>query len=292
LGLACGFAGLARPELVLALPLVVVPLILFRRELAWKHRLQLVVGAAGATIIVLAPWVTYNMSRFESPVYMSSNFGSTLVATNCDGTYYGKFIGFKDYSCSSEVVRRQQQTNPRWERLDESQRDDVLRAEAMEYIRAHSDRVPVVVAARWGRIAGLYQPVQEIEFDEAIHGQASWLGYLMLVSYYANAGLAVVGLIVLRRRRVHIWPLVALPVIVLISVGTTFAQVRYRAPAEVVLVIGAAVALDALVAGRSRRRAPTTDIDLKALEAEEAADIGEPTPSSMGLSPAPPAASS
>ena len=36
-------------------------------------------------------------------------------------------------------------------------------------------------------------------------------------------------------------------VIVLISVATTFAQVRYRAPAEVAFVLAAAFAVDAIV---------------------------------------------
>ncbi len=277
LGAACGFAALARPELVLALPLVVAPMILFRRELSWTKRIQCVIGAGIATVIVLTPWIAYNLSRFEKPVYMSSNFGSTLVAVNCDGTYYGKYLGFKDYACASAVVREQMATNPRWEQYDESERDALLRKKADAYINSHTGRLPVVIAARWGRIAGVYQPIQEINFDTAIHRQPEWLGYLLLFSYYATAAAAIVGIVVLRRRRVQVWPLVAIVVIVLISVATTFAQVRYRAPAEVVFVLGAAVALDAFMGWVSRRRSgPDPGTDPPRIEQDGVIGAGSP----------------
>jgi hypothetical protein len=211
-----------------------------------------------AAVIALAPWVGYNLTRFERPVYMSGNFGSTLIASNCHSTFYGSSIGFKDYACARAVVQRESRVNPRWDKLDESERDHVLRTVATRYIKDHKGRLPVVVAARWGRIAGVYKPIAEIDFDAAILKQPSWLGYLLLFSYYVVVVLAIVGLFVMRRLRIAIWPLVAIPVIVLISVTTTFAQVRYRAPAEAAFVIAAAVALDAAFSWRSRHRSGAT----------------------------------
>ena len=67
-----------------------------------------------------------------------------------------------------------------------------------------------------------------------------------LASWYVVAGLAVAGAVILRRRRqAPIFPLLALPAIVLATVAVTFAQTRYRAPAEPVVVVLAAVAIDA-----------------------------------------------
>ena len=66
--------------------------------------------------------------------------------------------------------------------------------------------------------------------------------------------LAVLGVVVLRRRRVPVFPLLAFPITVLISVALTFGQARYRAPAEAALVILAAVAIDAAI---ERRREPS-----------------------------------
>jgi hypothetical protein len=67
------------------------------------------------------------------------------------------------------------------------------------------------------------------------------------LSYYVMVLLAIAGVVVMRKRRIPIWPVLAIPVIVLASVTLTFAQVRYRAPAEVGFVLAAAVAVDAFV---------------------------------------------
>jgi hypothetical protein len=58
--------------------------------------------------------------------------------------------------------------------------------------------------------------------------------------------------VILRRRRVPIFPLLVLVVSVVISVSVTIGETRYRAVAEVPLVLGAAVALDAGL-GRAAR---------------------------------------
>jgi hypothetical protein len=62
--------------------------------------------------------------------------------------------------------------------------------------------------------------------------------------YYALAGLAVGGAFVLRRRRVPVFPLVAVGLDVVATVLVSFGQTRYRTPVEVSLVLLAAVQLD------------------------------------------------
>ncbi len=266
LGLWCGLAGLARPELVLALPLVLVPLVLLRRDRPWKQRLLWLAAGTVATAICIAPWLGYNLSRFDRPVYMSDNFGSTLAAANCQATYYGPDIGYKNYDCARVLAGRFTRTIPHWSTLDESERDFVFRKAALSYIKAHEQRVPFEVAARWARIAGLYHPFQEIDDNTYLLKQPEWLGDLLLFGYFVMAALAIAGAILMFRRRIPVWPLVAIVVIVLLSVAVTFAQVRYRAPAEVAFVLAAAVAVDAAV-GRifaARRRGdPTTARELE-----------------------------
>ena len=34
-------------------------------------------------LLVVGPWVGYNMSRFDDPVFISSGFGVTLASSNC-----------------------------------------------------------------------------------------------------------------------------------------------------------------------------------------------------------------
>jgi hypothetical protein len=59
-----------------------------------------------------------------------------------------------------------------------------------------------------------------------------------------------------RRRRITILPLLAAPVIVTLAAAITFGVTRYRAPAEVSIVVAAAIGVAAIVE-RRRRRAPS-----------------------------------
>jgi 4-amino-4-deoxy-L-arabinose transferase-like glycosyltransferase len=251
LGVACGLAALSRPELLLTLALVLGPLVLLANGIAIRRRLQWLIAGGAAAAVILAPWAAYNLSRFEEPVYLSTNSGSTLAAANCDATYHGVQIGSKNYECARDVFAAVARPG-----MDPSERDEAVRREALRYVRDNLGRVPVVVAARWGRITGLFRPRQEINFDQFFSQRDRWVAESTLYSYYVVAALAVGGALVLRRRRVPVLPLAAFPVIVLVSVALTFAQSRYRAPAEAALVVLAAVAVDALVErAQTRRRA-------------------------------------
>jgi heme A synthase len=158
--------------------------------------------------------------------------------------------------------------------MDPSERDEAVRREALRYVRENRDRLPVVVAARWGRITGLFHPRQEIAFDQFFSQRDRWVAESTLYSYYVIAALAVGGALVLRGRRVPLLPLVAFPVIVLVSVAITFAQSRYRAPAEAALVVLAAVAVDAAVQRLVARRRAREELALTP---------DEPVPASAGV---------
>ncbi len=84
LGLSLGVAMLGRDELALLVLFLLVPLVLLAKALSWRRRFAVLgVGllAAGA---VVAPWVGYNMSRFQDPVFISNGLGVTLDSANCD----------------------------------------------------------------------------------------------------------------------------------------------------------------------------------------------------------------
>jgi len=245
LGVWCGAMALARSELLLAAALVLVPLLLFAPRETWARRLRWFGAGVAATAIVLAPWLISNAVRFEKPVFLSTNFGPTLAASNCRTTYYGRYIGFKSYDCSSALDRKVAREHPAWASGDESVRDDLLRAEAAKYIRAHASRVPLVVLARVGRILGVFQPFQEVGVDHLLYEQARMVTVSLVVSFWILGAIAVVGGVVLRRRGVPVWPTLAVPVAVVIAVALTFGQLRYRAPAEASVIVLAAVALEA-----------------------------------------------
>jgi 4-amino-4-deoxy-L-arabinose transferase-like glycosyltransferase len=245
----CGLAALSRSELLLTVVFVLIPLVLLCRDRSWTQRIQWLVAAGVVVVVVLAPWVGFNASRFEDRVTLSTSLGRTMAAANCDASYYGRGIGFKSYDCIRVAADRA--TTPD---MDESQSDPAMRREALDYIGDHLTRVPLVVAARWGRILQIYDPRQEFELNGAAGVHGRWVAEAFFVGFYVAFALAVVGVVVLRRRRIAVFPLLAIPGIVLISVAMTFGQARYRAPAEVALVLLAAVAIDAAIERRERIR--------------------------------------
>jgi hypothetical protein len=81
--------------------------------------------------------------------------------------------------------------------------------------------------------------------------------------------LAVYGALTLRRRHLPLVPFVGIFVELVVTAMATFGQTRYRAPFEVVLVVLAAVAIDALVA----RQSGSSVLDATDREAPEAASL-------------------
>jgi 4-amino-4-deoxy-L-arabinose transferase-like glycosyltransferase len=237
MGVACGVAALSRNELLLLFPVVVIPILLRARDLEWRERLKLAAVSCVAGAVVIAPWALFNLSRFEEPTLTSSSFGSVLSAANCDAVYYGADIGYYANCFDGPWPSGD---------LDESQRDAVPRDEALDYMADHASRVPLVALARVGRMWNVFKPGQTTFFDWSIESRGrapSWIG---LFAFYALIPFSVYGFVRLFRRRVTILPLLASPLILTIATAMTFGVTRYRAPAEVSIVLTAAIGIVAL----------------------------------------------
>jgi hypothetical protein len=248
LGAACGLAALARTELLLLLPALAIPLAWGLRRAGARRMLVVLLTASTGTVVVVGPWVAFNLSRFNDPVYIATNDGITLSGANCDYGYYGSTIGlWAALGCSA--------TSTEAAKLgDESQVSDADRAKAFAYIRAHESRLPVVIAARIARTWGVYRPLDMIgyEVNENKERWASWAG---IISFYPVFLAAIAGAVVLLRRRArHALWVVCVPLLTTtIVVALTSGQVRHRAVAEPSLCVLAAVAVCA-VSDRRRHR--------------------------------------
>jgi len=243
-GLACGLAMLTRAELVLLVPLVVVPSVFLLRCQSRAHRTRLATVVVLVALLAITPWVAYNFSRFEEPVFLSHGDGGVLLGANCDHTYSGPAIGTWSLACAAAVGTDG----------DNSQMARRQRERALDFIGAHLGRVPIVIAARVGRIWSVYRPVQEADEQEGRPKVASIVGLAM---FWALALLAAAGAITLRRRRTMLLPLLGPFVIVTIVAAVSYGIVRFRVPAEIPLVLLAAIAIDAVLASR---RIPTSII--------------------------------
>jgi len=268
LGAAMGLAALGRDELALLVPLILVPLALAAR-LRWRRRLTLAgLGIVAATVVV-APWVGYNMSRFEKPTFISSGLGITLASANCDQTWSGVFEGYWSLPCSLAT--------PVDVHADESVQSAQAQAYALHYIRTHDSQLWRVELARLGRAFGAFHPLQQVWFDYYVETRPYHWALVGLGMYYVLAALAVGGTVVLLRRRVTVLPLLAIGVDVVATVLVSFGQTRYRTPFEVSLVLLAAVQLDAAW-GALRRTGPALDIALGRPRGARAADEATPPP--------------
>ncbi|HEV3451302.1 MAG TPA: glycosyltransferase family 39 protein [Acidimicrobiia bacterium] len=248
-GAAAGAASLARSELILLVPFVVAPLALLTRTRSFRQQLEWLAAAGLATLIVIGPWIGYNLNRFRHPVYLSVQYPALLASANCDTTYYGQLLGYFSVACAAADATREHVAG------DQSQQAIGFQHAAVTYVRHHEGRLPVVVAARLGRIVEAFRPGQNIRLREFLDGIESPVANAALVTYYALALLSVAGAVVLRRRRVTGYPLLAPIAVVLITVALSYGNTRFRAPAEVMLAVLAAVAIDALVSRFASARA-------------------------------------
>jgi hypothetical protein len=148
--------------------------------------------------------------------------------------------------------------------LEESRIDLLARRKATDYIDDHLSRVPVVVAARIGRVWDVFRPTQNVRFNDFYERRGEAASWAVLVGYYVMMPLAIGGLVVMRRRRVPIFPMIAIAVSVTITVAFSFGITRYLAPVDVVLPVLAAVAIDALWRRRDRPSVDTTGDDTPA----------------------------
>jgi 4-amino-4-deoxy-L-arabinose transferase-like glycosyltransferase len=253
LGVASGVAALARAELVLLIPLLVVPLVWLMRNEDVRTRLRWMLIAVLAAAVPMAPWVVFNLTRFDRPVLLSTGLETTLLTANCDPTYYGDGLGYYSPSCLRSAEGRVRTDD------DASERSDVYRRIVRDYVGDHIGRVPIVVLARWGRITGLYRPAQQVDFDDRLEGRERWVATSGLFSFYAVAVLAIAGGVILRRRRTPVYPLVVPLVIVFVAVVMALGSNRYRASAEGALVVLAAVTIDAGLRAWAARRTDVGD---------------------------------
>ncbi len=249
LGVVIGLAGLARAELLLLEVLVVVPLAVGIGRQCGARRTAAQVGAIWVIgAVLLAPWLAYNLGRFEEPVLMTTGTGAVLSAASCDAGFSGDFLGYQPPSCFEEYLAQgYADAWPDPEVLDEAQRDAVAREAALAYLSDHLDRLPVVVAARVGRMWDLYRPDQNTQLNWFVEGRDKWASEAGVRMYAVLVPVGLVGLVVLARRRVPLSPLVGPAVAVSITAAMVYGLTRYRVPADVALCILAGVAVDALL---------------------------------------------
>ncbi|MEJ7721489.1 MAG: hypothetical protein WKF58_14120 [Ilumatobacteraceae bacterium] len=215
----------------------------------WRHspgrRLMNAGVVLVAALVVVAPWVALNLSRFDEPTFLTTNDGTTWIGANCDDTYSGGNTGSWTVFCAIDVEGLDDDA-------DASVRSARQRELAFEYISEHAERVPVVVVARLARTLDLYGVSNMISGDVG-EDKFEWVAWLGVVSFWVLAPLTVVGLRAMGRRdRALVLPVM---VTVLVTTVVFYGAHRIRAPLEPAVVLASAVGVSSLVdRWRSRPR--------------------------------------
>ena len=160
----------------------------------------------------------------------------TLASANCAAVYSGPFEGYWSFGCALRTP-----INPH---VDESVQGAEAQTYALHFVRSHENRIVPVEAARLGRAFGFFHPLQQIRLDSTVETRPYHWALLGLGTYYGLLAASVGGLVILRRRRIPIFPLLAVGLTVVFSVAVTFGTTRYRSPFEVSLVLMSAVLLE------------------------------------------------
>jgi peptidoglycan/LPS O-acetylase OafA/YrhL len=270
LGALLGLTMLARAEMALFIPLAVLPVALWLRDLCVGQRLGrfLVVGLVAAAVV--APWSVWNTTRFAEPVLLSTNDGITLVGANCDTTYYTGGIGFWDLGCAFAADGRVEGRAG----LDQSEVSAAYRDQAVDFVRANTGQIPSVAWHRLLRVWNLHQPHQMVWLNKG-EGRETWASWWGVWFSWMVLPFAAWGALLLRRRDVAVWPLLSTVVIVSFTAVAFYGIVRFRLPADVAFCALAGVALAEVWRRWRASRLPAGDAD------------GDESPSAAGTAATP-----
>ncbi|MBX3286439.1 MAG: glycosyltransferase family 39 protein [Actinobacteria bacterium] len=253
LGGAAAAGALVRSELLLLVPILVIPLCLASRGTGRQVALR----SAAALLwvgMVLAPWVGWNVVRYEHPVTMASGLDVSLSYAQCDQSWYGPDTGYWTVFCGQNI-----RDDVAGEQIDESELGLLYREQASDYIRDHLGRWPVVTAARVGRTLSIYQPARQVELE---HTRESREESVLWMAMIASWTLAALGVVAFWRppspaTRAALLPLLAPLAAGVAGAAITFGTTRYRSAGEVGLVVLGALGIEALLRlGRGGARGP------------------------------------
>jgi 4-amino-4-deoxy-L-arabinose transferase-like glycosyltransferase len=251
LGALVSLAALTRSEGVLLFPFMALPFILCARGISGRRKLQLTAVVAAVGVLLIGPWVLRNLVTFEEPTFMASGSSNVLAVANCDPTYSGELFGYWDIRCGPK----------KWPPGDESVIDKSERKAAIDYISDHLDRLPVVMLARIGRMWDIYRPAQNIELNATWERRGLWPSRLATGMYFLMIIPALFGLIVMRRRKLPISPILGLVFALTLTAAVTIGITRYRAPVDAVLPVLTAVGVEGWLTRRRRDPSSATADD-------------------------------
>jgi peptidoglycan/LPS O-acetylase OafA/YrhL/4-amino-4-deoxy-L-arabinose transferase-like glycosyltransferase len=235
LGVWLALAGLARAESLLLCLVIVVPLFLSTHWDEIERAITSLVVTAAAVILVIAPWAGANLVRFEEPVYMSHGEGLVLVGSYNDAVFSGGGLG--SWNAPFEYI----DAVGRFDDTDPSVDSAAAVDEALTYAGDHVRELPKVMIARVGRLWSVFRPLETAQLNTQ-EGRETWASHLAIAGLYVLAPLAAIGWWRVRDGWSR-WMLGVMVFHVTLLGALFYGTPRFRAPAETVIVVMAAIGI-------------------------------------------------
>jgi 4-amino-4-deoxy-L-arabinose transferase-like glycosyltransferase len=247
LGAAIGVATLVRQDALLLIVFAAVPAAVLSRRPVRRLVPQLALGL-GTLSLVLAPWVLRNAIVMHAATISTHSASTAIAGTNCALTYSGPELGWWDHRCTYPELES---------RMSEARYSSKITHLGVSYALAHSSRLPVVLSARFGRVWGLWNPVDTASRERIESRNFRWQMFAWAVSL-CTLVLGLAGWRIMSMRGRPIALLVGqFAMTSVIAVGS-YGNTRFRGPAECALAIGAAAAIVAATGKHpTSRPAPT-----------------------------------
>ncbi|MEY4175744.1 MAG: hypothetical protein RI900_2909 [Actinomycetota bacterium] len=225
-GVALGLGVLARSELALLAPLLGIWMLFADRRPRMHWRGVLV--SLGVAVGVVAPWVAFNLSRFENPVLLTTNDGTTWLGANCPQTYSGAAIGGWTIECVASDPDYRPDEEP-------SVRSVRQRGMARQFVaEASIGTLGKVALARVARTLDLHG-LDDLVTQDVGEERPRWAVWAGIAMFWMMAPLAVVGAMGLRRRTRAL--LLAPVAVALVTTVLFYGAHRIRSSAEPALVV-------------------------------------------------------
>jgi len=242
LGGAIGLAALTRAEALALVVLALLPLVIVagRRTAEvgpspverWRLGGVALVGLA----LVAGPWLGRNLTAFDQPALASSGTGFVLEIANCERTYTGDRLGYWAPECDRTP----------WQAGDETATEAAKRETALAFIADNRDRLPVVVAARVGRLWDVWRTEENVFFNDFYEQRGAQSSLWAMRVWWLLLALAIPGAWALRSRPATLIVPAALAVATTLAAASSFGITRYRTGLEVAVALVAGVGLAAL----------------------------------------------
>jgi 4-amino-4-deoxy-L-arabinose transferase-like glycosyltransferase len=237
LGAAIGVATLVRQDALLLIVFAAVPAAVLSRLRVRRLLPRLALGL-GTLLLVLTPWVLRNAIVMHATTVSTHSASTAIAGSNCALTYAGPELGWWDHRC----------THPEFEgRMSEARYSSKITHLGVSYALAHASRLPVALSARFGRVWGLWTPVDTARRERFESRDFRWQMFAWAVSL-CTLVLGLAGWRTLSKRGRPITLLVGQVAMTSVIAVGSYGNTRFRGPAECALAIGAAALIVSLTA--------------------------------------------